>query len=199
LTQERILRAAIDVADQEGLGALTMRRLGQHLGVEAMSLYKHVANKEAILDGVVELIGAQIAVPAPGTPWPDALRERASSARQVLAAHSWSIGLLEARGSMGPATMRYLDTMLGILIGAGFTMEEAVHALWLLDSYVYGHVIQETSMARGAPELPDTDPAMRAEYPHLSAMLASASESGYSLDGEFTRGLDRIVEALTPK
>jgi AcrR family transcriptional regulator len=198
LTKDRILQAAVDLADREGLGALTMRHLGAELGVEAMSLYKHVANKDAILDGVVELIASKIAVPAPGTPWRDALRERATSAREVLGAHSWSIGLLEARGSMGPATMGYLDAMLGILIRADFTIEDAAHAMWLLDAYVYGHVIQETSIARGAPELPDTDPAMMADYPHLSALMVSARGSGYSVDREFTYGLDRIVEALTP-
>ena len=149
LTTDRVLRAAVDLADREGLGALTMRRLGAELGVEAMSLYKHVANKEAILDGVVELIVGQIEIPSQETHWKEAMRRRAVSARGVLAAHSWAIGLLETRGSMGPATMRYLDAILGNLRSAGFSIQDAVHAFWLLDSYVYGHVIQETTLAPG--------------------------------------------------
>ena len=127
-----------------------MRRLGAELGVEAMSLYKHVANKEAILDGVVELIVGQIEIPSQETPWKKAMRRRAVSARGVLAGHSWAIGLLETRGSMGPATMRYLNAILGNLRSAGFSIEDAVHAFWLLDSYVYGHVIQETTLVTGA-------------------------------------------------
>ena len=136
-----------------------MRRLGAELGVEAMSLYKHVANKEEILDGVVELVVGEIAIPGEGSHWKDAMRQRAISAREVLASHSWAIGLLETRGSMGPAAMRYLDAILGNLRSAGFTIENAVHAFWLLDSYVYGHVIQETTLSRGARSPPRTESA----------------------------------------
>ena len=194
LTKDRILRAAVAVADREGLGALTMRRLGAELGVEAMSLYKHVANKDAILDGVVEFIVRQIEVPRDGAAWKDALRLRAISAREVLAGHSWAIGLLEARGSMGPATMRSLDTMLGILRSAGFTIEDAAHAIWLLDSYVYGHVIQETSLPPRETE--STGPDLEGDYPHLVELLEQASRSGFSVDAFFGYGLERILDAL---
>ncbi len=199
LSKDRILRAAVAVADREGLAALTMRRLGAELGVEAMSLYKHVANKDAILDGVVEVIVGEIEV-AGGAPWRDAMRQRAESTREVLAAHSWAIGLLESRGSMGPATMRSLDTMLGILRSAGFSIDDAVHALWLLDSYVYGHVVQETSLGtRGSePAAPDLPPDLAAEYPHLAELLGRASRSGFSVDEEFHSGLERILDALEP-
>jgi AcrR family transcriptional regulator len=197
LTRDRILRAAVAVADREGLGALTMRRLGAELGVEAMSLYKHVAGKEAILDGVVELIVGEIEVPT-GTRWEDALRQRATSMRQVLSGHSWAIGLLEGRSTMGPATMRSLDAMLGILRSGGFAVEEAAHAVWLLDSYVYGHVIQEASVAARAadPAGPDPHPGGGGDYPHLAELLAQARRSAFSIDEEFRYGLDRIVEAL---
>ncbi|MDH4346421.1 MAG: TetR family transcriptional regulator, partial [Thermoleophilia bacterium] len=108
LTKERVLRAAVELADRDGLGALTMRRLGSELGVEAMSLYKHVANKEEILDGIVELVVGEIEIPSEGADWKEAMRRRAISAREVLNRHSWAIGLLEARGSMGPTALRYL-------------------------------------------------------------------------------------------
>lgn len=203
LTTDRVLQAAVDLADQEGLGALTMRRLGAELGVEAMSLYKHVANKEAILDGVVELIVGQIEIPSGETHWKQAMRRRAVSARGVLAAHSWAIGLLETRGSMGPATMRYLDAILGNLRSAGFTIQNAVHAFWLLDSYVYGHVIQETTLSPERTSPPRTtstaevlEQATMAEYPHLAEVAEHALRSDYSVDREFRFGLDLILDAL---
>ena len=146
LTRERVFQAAVDLADRDGLGALTMRRLGAELGVEAMSLYKHVANKEEILDGIVEVVVGEIETPREGADWKEAMRRRAISAREVLGRHSWAIGLLEARGSTGPKALRYLDAILGNLRSAGFSIENAVHAFWLLDSFVYGQVIQETSL-----------------------------------------------------
>jgi AcrR family transcriptional regulator len=203
LTTERVLRAAVDLADRQGLGALTMRRLGADLGVEAMSLYKHVANKDAILDGVVELIVGQIEIPSEETPWKQAMRQRAASARTVLAGHAWAIGLLESRASMGPGTMRYLDAVLGSLRSAGFSLGDAVHALWLLDSYVYGHVIQETSLAPVSTSLPGTEStasvpelATMTEYPHLAELAEHSRRSDYTVDGEFAYGLDLILDAL---
>ena len=195
LTKGRVLQAAVDVADREGLGALTMRRLGAELGVEAMSLYKHVANKEEILDGIVELVVGEIEIPSEGTEWKEAMRRRTVSAREVLSRHSWAIGLLEARGSRGPTARRYLDAILGNLRSAGFSIENAVHAFWVLDCYVYGHVIQETSLAfNRSEEL--TDSAGFDEYPHLVEIAQPARMSAYSFDNEFEFGLDLILDAL---
>jgi AcrR family transcriptional regulator len=202
LTKDRILGAAVDLADREGLGALTMRRLGAELGFEAMALYKHVANKEEILDGMVELIVGQIEIPETGADWREAMRRRAISAREVLSKHSWVIGLLEARGSSGPTTMSYLNAILGNLMAAGFPMEYAAHAFSLLDSYIYGQVIQETSMGPSTPEDP-TEPAPSArdqttmsEYPHLIAMYEHAQTFEYTFDGEFEFGLELILDGL---
>lgn len=202
LTKERILGAAVDLADQEGLGALTMRRLGAELGFEAMSLYKHVANKEGILDGMVELIVGQIVIPEPGADWREAMSRRAISAREVLSQHSWVIGLLEARDSSGPAVMAYRNAILGSLMSADFPIEYAAHAFWLLDCYIYGQVIQETSMAPSTPEDPTESPppapdqTTMDEYPHLLAMYEHAQTFGYTFDGEFEFGLELILDGL---
>jgi AcrR family transcriptional regulator len=180
-----------------------MRALGAELGVEAMSLYKHVASKDEILDGVVELIVGQIEVPGAGEPWRQAMRRRAESGRHVLRQHSWAIGLLEARGSMGPAGLRYTEAVLGNLRSAGFSLDDAVHAFWLLDSYVYGHVIQETSLAPVSPSEDGAEakesaaePATLTDYPNLVELGERARRSGYSVDREFAYGLDLILDAL---
>ncbi len=199
LTRDRILRAAVGLADREGLGALTMRRLGAELGVEAMSLYKHVANKEEILDGIVEIVLGEIEITDGDGGWKGMMRRRATSAREVLGRHSWAIGLLESRGVSGPAVMRYLDVVLGTLRAAGFSVEDAAHAFWLLDSYVYGHAVHEGSVRSGS-----ADGSARAvleatpedAYPHLMEVAQDAVRSGYSVDREFEFGLELILDAL---
>jgi AcrR family transcriptional regulator len=202
LTKERILKAGIDLADREGLGALTMRRLGAELGYEAMALYKHVANKEEILDGMVEHVIGEIEIPAEGADWKEAMRRRAFSARKVLSRHSWAIGLMEAGVSTGPTTLRYLDAIIGNLRSAGFSMENAAHAFWLLDAYVYGQVIQEVSLPFSTPEeMTDTaaatlDQTAMNEYPHLVAMYEHALKFGFTFEDEFEFGLDLILDGL---
>src|SRR6186997_759043 len=203
LSKERIFQAAIDVADREGLQALTMRRLGAELGVEAMAVYKHVSSKDDILDGMVELVVSLIEAPGHGMDWRDAMRRRAISAREVLRRHSWAIGLLDSRRSMGPNQLRYVDAVLGSLRSAGFSVDDAAHAFSLLDSYVYGHVVQEMSWSgRSEPSEPP-GPAPESEisstdYPHLAEMAAHAAGGTFSFDGEFTHGLDVILSALEP-
>jgi AcrR family transcriptional regulator len=201
LTRERVFQAAVDVADRDGLGALTMRRLGAELGVEAMSLYKHVTNKEEVLEGIIELVVGEIETPREGADWREAMRRRAISARAVLGRHSWAIGLLEARGSKGPTALRYLDGILGNLRSAGFSIGNAVHAFWLLDSFVYGHVIQETSLPISSSDMTGStgsilEQVTMDEYPHLVEVAEHALRSGYSYDSEFEFGLDLILDAL---
>jgi len=202
LTKQRVLQAAVELADRDSLGALTMRRLGDELGVEAMSLYKHVANKEEILDGILELVVGEIEVPSKGAPWKEAMRRRAISARAVLTRHSWAIGLLEARGSKGSTALRYMDAILGNLRSAGFSIENAAHAFWLLDCYMYGHVIQETSLAfdTGEETTESTEYLLEqtttAAHPHLVELGEHALESEYSFDSEFEFGLDLVLDAL---
>ena len=199
LTRERIVDAAIRVADSDGLGALTMRRLGQELGVEAMALYRHLPNKEAILDAVVDTITDSVATPSENSDWRALLEDRAQTGREVFTAHSWAIGLLEGR-AMGPATMRALDATLGRLRAAGFAIDDAAHALWLVDSFVYGHVIQEVSA--GSPSSTDPDIAAGLEdmasgdLPHLAELGERALGGTFSYDEEFERGLESILDAV---
>jgi AcrR family transcriptional regulator len=202
LTKERVLQAAIDLADRAGLGALTMRRLGNELGVEAMSLYKHVAGKEEILDGIVELVVGEIEIPSEGAEWKQAMRRRANSAREVFSRHSWAIGLLETRRLMGPTALRYLDAILGNLRSAGFSIDNAAHAFWILDAYVYGQVVQENSLSLSTPkdmaEPVESIHERRTanEYAYLLEMEEHALKSDYSFDSEFAFGLDLILDAL---
>jgi len=204
LTRERVFQAAVDLADRDGLSALTMRRLGAELGVEAMSIYKHVANKEEILDGIVEVVVGEIEIPGEGAAWKEAMRRRAISAREALSRHSWAIGLLEARGAKGPIALRYLNAVLGNLRSAGFSIENAVHAFWVLDSFVYGQVIQEASLPIGSSEEVTeatgsiVEQITTDEYPHLLEVGEHALRSEYSVDIEFEFGLDLILDALSP-
>ena len=202
LTKPRVLDAAIELADRRGLGALTMRRLGATLGVEAMSLYKHVANKEALLEAMVDRVIGAIEVPQEGAPWRDAMARRAASARAVLGRHPWVIGLLEAGTAPGPRAMRYLDAVIGSLRAAGFSLDEAGRAFMLLDSYVYGHVIQESHLPFGASDGARQDgawavaPEALAPFPHLAAMYTHGSTAEHSLDAHFEFGLGLLLDGL---
>jgi AcrR family transcriptional regulator len=196
-----VLLAAVALVDREGLDALTMRKLGSALGVEAMSLYKHVRNKEAILDGIVDLVAAEIEAPDDDeAPWLAALRDRAVSSRRVLTRHPWAIGLLESRRVLGPSLLRSLDAALGNLRSAGFTIEDAAHTLWLLDSFVYGHVVHETSRQSDDAEAQSAEAVLEqvrsSGYPHLAELGQHALASDFTVDKEFDIGLELILEAL---
>ncbi len=193
LSRDRVLAAALDLADRHGLEALTMRRLGSELGVEAMSLYKHVAGKDEILDGIVELVLVEIELPPADVEWKDAMRERARSVRDVFRRHAWAIGLLESR-SGGRAAAVYVDAIIGVLRSAGFTVDDAAHAFWLLDSYVYGHVVQETSIT-GTPPGDGTEEGA-GDLPHLAELTRRAAVAGFQVDTEFEFGLELILDGL---
>ena len=151
LSRGQVLQAAVTLADENGIGALSMRKLGQVLGVEAMSLYNHVASKGDLLDGMIDVVFSEVGLPA-GDGWKAAMRQRAISVREVLGRHRWAIGLMESRSSPGPATLRHHDAVLGCLRGAGFSVELTAHAYSLLDSYIYGFALQEASLPFGTTE-----------------------------------------------
>jgi AcrR family transcriptional regulator len=184
--------------------AITMRRVAQELGVEAMSLYHHVANKDAILDGVVDMVFAAIELPpADLVDWRDAIRARACSARDVLSKHRWALGLMDSRRSPGPATLRHHDAVLGVLSTAGFPLPMAAHAVSIVDSYIGGFVLQEANLPVKTPEaLEDVaneilEHLSTDELPYLTAMIVDhALQPGYDYSSEFGYGLDLILDAL---
>jgi len=203
LSRERILNAAVAIADAGGVGSLTMRSLAQELGVKPMAVYHHVAGKDDILDGIVDLVFSQIELPSPGGDWREEMRRRAASARRVLGRHPWAIGLLESRTTPGPATLRHHDATIGTLRGAGFSVELTAHAFALLDSYVYGFAVQEAALPfqrpDGAGEV--TEEIMRGfspdEYPHLVELAAEhILRPGYDFADEFEFGLGVVLDAL---
>ena len=203
LSRERVLLAAVAFADERGIESLTMRKLGEALGVEAMSLYNHVANKDELLDGMVDIVFAEVGLPSGEVGWKTAMRRRALSARQVLAHHRWAIGLMESRTSPGPATLRHHDAVIGCLRGAGFSVAMAAHAFSLLDSYVYGFALQEATLPFDSAEqtaevaemiLSGLQPD---EYPHLTELAVEhVLQPGYSYGDEFEFGLDLILDGL---
>lgn len=202
LSRDRVLQAAIALADAEGIESLTMRRLARELGVEAMSLYHHVANKDDMLDGMVDIIFGEIGPPS-GTEWKEAMRQRAISARTVLSRHRWAIGLLDSRTSPGPATLRHHNAVVGSLRRSGFSIPMAAHAYSLLDSYIYGFTLQEKSLPFESPaEVAEmAEVFLRTvsadEYPYLAEMTVEhVLKPGYDFTNEFETGLELILDGL---
>src|SRR5688572_18964365 len=152
LSRERILAAAIAVADAGGLSSLTIRSLAQELGVKPMSVYHYVANKDEILDGVVDRVYSEIELPEAGDDWRSQMRRRAQSARQVLSRHPWVIALLDSRLNAGPSTLRHHNAVIGALREGGFSVEATAHAFALLDSYIHGFALTEAALPIHGPE-----------------------------------------------
>src|SRR6476659_9357247 len=152
LTRDRVLHAALALADAGGIEALSMRKLGEAVGVEAMSRYNHVPSKADLLDGLVDLVFSEIELPSGAAGWRTAMRERAIAIRAVLSRHRWAIGLMESRTSPGPATLRHHDAVLGCLRNAGFSLEQTAHAYAALDSYIYGFALQDRGLPFDTPE-----------------------------------------------
>jgi AcrR family transcriptional regulator len=203
LSRDQVLRAAVALADEGGIGALSMRKLGEAVGVEAMSLYNHVASKGDLLDGMVDVVFSEIGLPAGDVGWKAAMRQRAISARETLARHRWAIGLMESRRSPGPATLRHHDAVLGCLRKAGFSIELTAHAYSLLDSYIYGFALQEASLPfDSAEEAPEVAQEIAGQlpadaYPHLTELaIEHVLQPGYRYGDEFEIGLDLILDAL---
>ena len=205
LSKQRVVDEAIRLADREGVDGLSMRRLAATLGAGAMSLYHYVANKEELLDAMVDIVFQEIELPPQETDWQSALRQRAVSARQVLARHPWAVGLMESRTSPGPANLRHHEAVTACLRRAGFSVVMATHANWLLDSYVYGFALQEASlpfdtadelagMAEGVylPQLPPD------EFPYLNESAAALVAAGFDPAEQFIFGLDLVLAALEP-
>ena len=206
LNRERVLHAAIRLADEAGVEALTMRKLAKELGVEAMSLYNHVANKDDILDGIVEIVFGEIEPPPIGADWKTAMRQRAISTREALSRHRWAVGLMESRMTPGPANVRLHDSVLGCLRQAGFSVEMAVHAYSVQDSYIYGFALQENGFALQRNSLPPGAASLAKtmhrqlpanDYRYIAETVGGyVTKSGYEFADEFEFGLDLILDGL---
>ena len=200
LTRERILRAAIALADQDSIEALTMRHLGRRLGVEAMSLYNHVTDKDDILDGMVELVTAEFEVPTGAPDWRSSIRSGTISAHETLRRHPWASSVIESRARSGPVRLRLLDATIGVLTGAGFPMPVVIRTLMALDSHTYGFTLQEQAWPFPVEEAPEMAAALAAdlpaEYPYMAAMVAfvATTQPGTILEFEF--GLDLLLDGL---
>jgi AcrR family transcriptional regulator len=204
LSRERVVQAALTLVDEGGVAALSMRTVAAKLGVEAMSLYRHVSSKEDLLSGIADLVLSQIVVPAPGTPWRAAMRERAVSAREVFLRHPSAAIVVESFASLSPSRLVYTDTILSLLMADGFDATLAYRAFLTLDSYIYGFTMQELSWPRPASsrEAPNPVVVPAERFPHLaevvSVVLAHQAERGLvqSYADEFSFGLELMLDAL---
>ena len=214
LSKERVFRAAVDLADREGLESCAMRRLADELGVGVMSLYYYVSSKDELITGMVDIVFSEIELPSPDVDWKTAMRQRAVSTRNVLNRHRWAVGLMESRAMPGPASFRVHNAVLGYLREAGFSIELTIQAYSVLDAYIYGFALQEKTVpfesAEGAAAVAEAQvrefeaqadeqqlAALAEEFPYLAEVVAGhVAEVGYDFAAAFEYGLDLILDAL---
>jgi AcrR family transcriptional regulator len=201
LSRDRVLEAAVAIADKHGIAAVTMRSLADDLGVKPMSLYYHVKNKDDILDGIVDAVVGKIGEPTPGEAWRPALRRRMVSMHEVLRRHPWALGLLDSRVNAGPATLRQHNANLGLMFDAGFSLALAGHAYAILDAFVYGFSLQESALPFDGPdslaELAEPFQQLVTDHPHMSRFLHEhVLQPGYDFGHEFEFGLDLILDSI---
>ena len=210
LTRERVLHAAITFADDNGIASLSMRKLGRRLGVEAMSLYNHVVNKDDLLDGIVEMVVGEFALPPNEGDWKEGLRHTARSVRDVLLRHPWAATLIESRVTPSRVRFRYSEAVIATLRRAGFSIESAFRAQLTISSYVYGFTLQEVSWPFEPAEIGEVAATLQPrvafdEHPHLAEMMGwlirdrvASTEPGdaAALETEFKSGLDLILDGL---
>jgi AcrR family transcriptional regulator len=201
LSRERIFITAIHLADKSGLESLSMRKIAQELGVQAMSLYNHVANKDDLLDGIVDIVIGEIEVPDLGVDWQTAMRRRAKSAHEVLLRHPWATMPIVSRINVGPAMLRYIDATLGCLCEAGFSYEMVDKAWNAIDSHIYGFTLQElnfpietTEYAKAAQEYLPNIPADK--YPYMHRLTHHIIDGDYDGIADFDFGLELILDGL---
>ena len=203
LSRESVLRGAVGLADAGGIAALTMRSLADALEVKPMSIYHYVANKDEVLDGIVDLVFSEIDLPVIGGDWHTEMRRRSTSARAAMRRHPWAIGLVETRTNPGPATLKHHDAVIGTLRAAGFSVEMTAHAYAVIDAYVYGFALSEATLPiNGAEPLAEVAGRMMShyasgDYPHLAEFTVEhVMKPGYDYGAEFEFGLDLVLDGL---
>jgi len=204
LSRKRVLRAAMAHADKHGLQELSMRKLAEVLGVAPMALYRHIANKDDLIDAMIDVVFTEIPLPPRDAEWRTAMRQRAISVRDALERHRWAIGLMESRLHPGPANLGHHDAVLGNLRTAGFSVAQSAHAYSLLDSYVYGFALTKMNLPfeNGRGDVPDIaesmlEPFPADTYPNLVEFITEhAMKPGYQYGDEFEYGLDVVLDAI---
>jgi AcrR family transcriptional regulator len=201
LSRDRVLSAAVSLADEGGIESLTMRKLAQKLGVEAMTLYYYVANKDDILNGIVDVVVSEIEAPARDPDWKAALRKSAISAHEVLLHHPWACGLMMSPPRVRPARLRFMDSVLRSLWEAGFSAELTYLAYHAFDSHILGFTLWEVGYSTGMAEPPNFIPnfleTLPAEYPYLAQHAEQhLTGSSHHDEGEFEFGLDLILDGF---
>lgn len=201
LSRERVLAAALRIADKDGIEALSMRKLAKELGVQAMSLYNHVANKDDIVDGIVDMVVGEIEVPDTQSDWKTAMRRRAISAHGVLLRHPWATMAIMSRMNVGPAMLRYVDATLGCLREAGFDFEMADHGWNAIDSHIYGFTLQKLNFplqpseySQAARDFVSFIP--HECYPYMNQLTHYVMEGRYDGLHDFQFGLELILDGL---
>ena len=201
-SKTQVLQAATNLADRGGIESLSMRKLSQELGGAPMSLYNHVADKEDLLDGMIDTLFSEIDLPVAELGWKAAMRQRAASVRTVVNRHPWAIGQM-GRRTPGPATLRHHDAVIGCLQDADFSPQMVAHAISALDGYIYGFALQERNLAFGTPE--ETAELAKVflqqfpsqEYPRLAAFTVEhVLQPGYDFGAEFEFGLELLLDGL---
>jgi AcrR family transcriptional regulator len=200
LTRERVLHAAIQLADTQGIAALSMRKLAESLQVEAMSLYNHVKNKEDVLNGMIELVVTEIELPSLQADWQAEIRKRAHSAHEAFLRHPWASQLLVSGMNIGPNMLRYVDATIGCLREAGFSYELADRAWNAIDSHIYGFTLQELNFPLEPSEYAQAAsqflPLLTEQYPYLRGMTLLVSEGKHKGLHDFSFGLELILAGL---
>lgn len=205
LNRAQVLAAAIRLADASGLERLSMRSLAHELGVVPMALYKHVANKDELLDGMVDLVWAEVQLPEIGAPWRASMRARTVSLRDTLLRHRWAIGRMESSSRPGPENLRQHNAMMGCLRESGFSFRTTVHVTSALDAYVYGFALQERALPFDTPagsgevaaaHLDEAPPEAAAAFPYLVEVVTELGKAGYDAGEEFVVGLDLLLDAV---
>jgi len=201
LTRERVLRAAVALADEGGIEALSMRRLAKELRVEAMSLYNHVANKDEVLDGIVDAVVGEIENPSDGADWKVAMRRNAISTRDVLVRHPWASKLWMSRQTGGPAQLQHADWRLRTLREAGLPKGLIYHAFHILEAYVLGYTAMQLSFPYKGEELAGMATTFLGqlppeEYPDLVEHVMQHVDPHEGGEGGFELGLDLILDSL---
>jgi len=206
LSRERVLDDAMAIADAGGIGSLTIRSLAQGLGVKPMSVYHYVANKEEIIDGIVDRVYGEIELPSAEGDWRAEMHRRCTSAREVLGCHPWAIPLLQSRTAPGPATLHHHDAVIACLRGAGLSVQMTAHALALIDSYVFGFALSEAALPIHGPEaVPEIAEAITQRfatgaYPHLLEFSTEhVMKPGYDFGEEFEFGLGVVLDAFAER